>query len=97
MEQELPFVHRVSDGILQGYVDRLVTWAEEGRVVGAEVLDFKTDYLDGSDPDAVEAKVEYYRPQIDAYREAVAARYQLGLGDVGGTLLFLRPGMVQSL
>ena len=77
VERELPFLHRVSDGILQGYIDRLVVWEEDGKVVGAEVLDFKTDYLDESDPEALEKRVDYYRPQIDAYRMAVAGRYGL--------------------
>lgn len=97
VERELPFLHRVPDGILQGYIDRLILIQEEGRVVAAEVLDFKTDQVDGSDPGAMEAKVAFYRPQIDAYREAVAGRYGLDMSKVAGKLLFLRPGVVSSL
>lgn len=97
VERELPFLHRIPDGILQGYIDRLVIVEEGGRVVGAEVLDFKTDQLDGSDPGAVEAKVADYRPQIDAYRTAVAGRYRLELSAVSGKLLFLRPGLVREV
>ncbi len=97
VERELPFLHRMPDGILQGFIDRLVILEEGGRVVGAEVLDFKTDQLDGSDPGAVEAKVEYYRPQIDAYRIAVSGRYGLDLSVVSGKLLFLRPGLVREV
>jgi ATP-dependent exoDNAse (exonuclease V) beta subunit len=97
VERELPFLHRVSDGILQGYIDRLVLWEEEGRVVGAEVLDFKTDVLDASDPDAVAEKVAFYRPQIDAYRTAVASRYGLELSAVSGQLLFLRPALAKTV
>lgn len=87
----------MQDGILQGFIDRLVILDEGGRMVGAEVLDFKTDQLDGSDPGAVEAKVAYYRPQIDAYRAAVAGRYGLDLSVVAGKLLFLRPGLVREV
>ncbi len=94
VERELPFVQRVPDGILQGYIDRLVVWEEEGKVTGAEVLDFKTDVVDASDPEAIEAKIDFYRPQIDAYREAVANRYGLDASEVSGKLLFLRPGLV---
>ncbi|MBT8398344.1 MAG: UvrD-helicase domain-containing protein [Gemmatimonadetes bacterium] len=97
VEQELPFVQRVPDGILQGYIDRLVVWREDGDVVGAEVLDFKTDVFDASDPDAVEAKITFYRPQIDAYRSAVAVRYGLEPSAVSGKLLFLRPGVVKEV
>ena len=66
-------------------------------MVGAEVLDFKTDVLDGSDAAAVEEKVAFYRPQIDAYRAAVADLYGLELSAVSGKLLFLRPGLVSEV
>lgn len=97
VERELPFLHRDSGEILQGYIDRLVLEKEEGRVTGAEVLDFKTDVLDASDPVAVAEKVAFYRPQIDAYREAVARRYGLDPSRVTGKLLFLRPGLVEDV
>ena len=97
VEQELPFLHRQADGLLQGFIDRLVLVEEEGRVVEAEVQDFKTDLLDGSDAEAVAAKVTFYRPQIHAYRDAVAGRYGLNLAAVKGTLLFLRPGLVREV
>jgi hypothetical protein len=41
--------------------------------------------------------VDFYRPQIDAYREAVAGRYGLDLSAVKGKLLFLRHGLVSEL
>jgi len=97
VERELPFLHRVPDGIMQGYIDRLVLWEEDGRVVGAQVLDFKTDFVDDSDPEAMEGRVAFYRPQIDAYRTAVAGRYGLDPSDVTGKLLFLRPGVVREV
>lgn len=97
VERELPFLHRMPDGILQGYIDRLVLVEEDGRVVAAEVLDFKTDYIDESDPQALDDRVAYYRPQIDAYRTAVAGRYGLDPDDISGKLLFLRLGVVREL
>jgi len=97
LERELPFLHRLPEGILQGFVDRLVILEEGGRVVGAEVLDFKTDLLDGTDPEAVAVKVDHYRPQIDAYREAVAGRFGLDPEEVAGRLLFLGPGLVREV
>jgi ATP-dependent exoDNAse (exonuclease V) beta subunit len=97
VERELPFLHREPGGILQGFIDRLVLVEEAGRVVSAEVLDFKTDGVDAADAEAVEARVAYYRPQIDAYRTAVAGRYGLDLPSVTGKLLFLRPGLVREV
>lgn len=97
VERELPFLHRVPDGILQGYIDRLVLVENSGRVEAAEVLDFKTDYIDESEPHALDDRVAYYRPQIDAYRTAVASRYGLGLDHISGKLLFLRSGVVREV
>jgi ATP-dependent exoDNAse (exonuclease V) beta subunit len=97
VERELPFLHRIPDGILQGFIDRLVLIEKDGRVVAAEVLDFKTDYIDESDPRALEDRIAYYRPQIDAYRTAVAGRYGLSPKDISGKLLFLRLGVVREI
>ena len=97
VERELPFLHRLPDGILQGYIDRLVLLEEEGRVVAAEVLDFKTDQIDESDAQALEDRIARYRPQIDAYREAVAGRYGLEMEQVSGKLLVLRLGLVREV
>jgi hypothetical protein len=75
----------------------LVLWEENNEVVGTEVLDFKTDVFDPGDAEAVQAKLAFYRPQIDAYREAVASRYGLERPAVRGKLLFLRQGIVAEL
>jgi ATP-dependent helicase/nuclease subunit A len=97
VEREIPFLHRQAEGLLQGYIDRLVLVEEGGRVVGAEVLDFKTDVMDPSDAGMLATRVDHYRPQIDAYREAVAGRYRLDLRQVTGTLLFLRTGVARAV
>lgn len=104
LERELRFVNRLPDGLMQGTIDRFVLVREgaEGAanatqpaaVLHAEVLDFKTDLVDGSDPSAVDAKVSHYRPQVDAYRAAVAERYGLTPEQVTGTLVFLQAGLV---
>lgn len=103
VERELPFLHRTPEGILQGFIDRVVLVEERGAgerssaVVEAEVLDFKTDLLDPSDAGAVEGKVAYYRPQIEAYRRAVEARYGLDPSKIRGRLLFLSAGIVRDV
>jgi ATP-dependent exoDNAse (exonuclease V) beta subunit len=97
LERELPFLHRTEEGMLQGFVDRMVVVESEGKVVSALVQDFKTDKVGPSDSAVLEDRVAYYRPQITAYRHAVAARYGLALEDVGGELLFLRPGVVREV
>jgi len=44
--------------------------------VGAEVVDFKTDRLDGAKEK--NEREEYYRPQLEAYAEAVSKLTGLG-------------------
>ncbi|MDH5761254.1 MAG: PD-(D/E)XK nuclease family protein, partial [Gemmatimonadota bacterium] len=93
---ELPFVRRVPDGIMQGFVDRVVVEEEDGRRVRAEVLDFKTDQVDAADPHAIAERAAYYAPQLQAYREAVAERFGLPQEAVTSALVFLRAGVVVS-
>ena len=57
--------------VLTGTFDRVeVARDEKGKAVVAEVVDFKTDRLDGEKDRAERA--EYYRPQLEAYAEAVS-------------------------
>jgi len=63
--------------VLTGTFDRVVVGRDgKGKAVGAEVVDFKTDRLDG-DKDKKE-RAEYYRPQLEAYAEAVSKLTGLG-------------------
>ncbi len=94
VERERRFIHRAGDAIVEGIIDRLVVWGADGRVEGAEVLDYKTDALDPGDAEALAERVAFYRPQIAAYREAVAGMYGLDLDRVGAKLLFLGSGVV---
>jgi len=105
VERELPFVRRLPEGIMRGVIDRMVlvgaggTAAGEspGQVIRAEVFDFKTDRVDFSDEDAVAARVDWYRPQINAYIAAVTERYRLAPEQVSGSLLFFRGGMKREI
>jgi ATP-dependent exoDNAse (exonuclease V) beta subunit len=57
--------------VLNGTFDRVVVARDgKGKAVGAEVVDFKTDRLDGEKERTERA--EYYRPQLEAYAEAVS-------------------------
>ncbi len=76
-------------GLVRGSIDRLVVSYEGERPVGAEIIDFKTDRLDGGDSRAVRSRAKRYRPQLEAYREAVMRLYRLEKSRVKATLLFL--------
>ncbi|MEX2471384.1 MAG: UvrD-helicase domain-containing protein [Gemmatimonadota bacterium] len=97
VENEMPFVRRVGDEIQEGVIDRLVLLEQGGRVVAAEVLDFKTDRIAPDDESGMDERVEHYRPQIEEYCRVVRATYGLDEDDVRGTLVFLEPGVVREV
>jgi ATP-dependent exoDNAse (exonuclease V) beta subunit len=89
VERELPFMRREEDALMEGAIDRLVLILEGGRTVAAEVLDYKTDDLAAGDAAALAQRVAHYRPQMDAYRRAVAEMYGLPAAAVRGCLAFV--------
>jgi ATP-dependent exoDNAse (exonuclease V) beta subunit len=97
VENELPFVRRLTDEIQEGFIDRLVLVQHDGRVVRAEILDFKTDSIEAADAASLTARTEYYRPQIAAYRSVVGEQYGLAENDVSGKLVFLGAGVVREV
>ncbi len=94
LERERRFARRAGDEVVSGAIDRLVLALDgEGRVVGAEVLDFKTDPV-ADDAEVLEERREAYAPQLSAYRTAVTELYGLAGTDVAARLVFLVPGAV---
>jgi ATP-dependent helicase/nuclease subunit A len=67
--------------VLEGYID-LIYRDPNGRLV---IVDYKTDAIPAG---AIASRVTYYRPQMQAYRTALAAATQ---AEVDATLLFLHP------
>jgi ATP-dependent helicase/nuclease subunit A len=71
-----------TDGVvLEGYVD-LIYREDDGTLV---IVDYKTDAVP---PGAIPSRVTYYKPQMDAYRCALAAATG---AHVSIELLFLNP------
>ena len=66
--------------LLQGVVDCAILEAD-----GITVLDFKTDFVTD---DTVDARADYYRPQVMAYAEALSRIYELPVK--GNYLYFFR-------
>jgi ATP-dependent helicase/nuclease subunit A len=95
--RERSFAVRDDDGLLSGQFDRLVVLYDGDRAAGADVLDYKTDKLPADDPRAIEARVEEYRPQLEAYRRAAAKLLNLQPGQVSARLLFVGPGILRAL
>ncbi|HEX4150515.1 MAG TPA: 3'-5' exonuclease, partial [Pirellulales bacterium] len=73
--RERPFAVRQAGVLLSGAIDRLVLVYDGARLLAADILDFKTDRVSGSAE--IAAKVEFYRPQLEAYRSAVVQMMSL--------------------
>ncbi len=86
--RERRFVVRVADDLIQGVFDRVVIQRRAGRIVAAEILDYKTDHLDGPEATALQEAVARYRPQMLAYRAALASMLNLGPAAITAHLLF---------
>ncbi len=77
----------VDSQILNGAIDRLVLVRAGNELIAADVIDYKTDTV--ADEDQLQEAVERYRPQIDAYRLAVARQTGLPIERVHGRLVFV--------
>ena len=95
VERERRFAVRDADALLSGAIDRLVLLVRDGRVLAADVLDFKTDLVDG--PDILEKRIDFYRPQIAAYRRAVSRMHALEPDRIVSRLVFVQSGVVRSV
>ncbi|MEZ6057420.1 MAG: UvrD-helicase domain-containing protein [Planctomycetaceae bacterium] len=87
---------RVRDGnqIIGGIMDRLVLLRRDGKVVAADILDFKTDGLESGRVDFTEERWGGYGEQLRLYARAVALQYGLELGSLSARLLVLATGQV---
>ena len=97
VQNERGFALQDGEQLLTGAIDRLVLLEQAGRVVAAEVLDFKTDALAADDPQQVAAKVAHYGPQLEAYRRAVAQFAALPPDRVSAQLVFVEAGLVRPV
>ena len=82
--------------LVLGVIDRLVLWRRDGRVVAADVIDFKFDGMGSATdhPRILAEKSAFYSPQLRAYRDAVSAIHRLEPERVSCTLVFMRSGTV---
>ena len=95
VHNERPFAIREQNRMLTGNIDRLVFLSRGRALVAAEVVDFKTDVI-RLDSQLVE-RIDFYRPQIDAYRRAVAAITGLAMERIAARLLFVNAGEVRPV
>ncbi|OAI53000.1 hypothetical protein AYO47_05775 [Planctomyces sp. SCGC AG-212-M04] len=75
---------------LTGSVDRLVLYRRAGKIVGADVIDFKTDQAGEATP-----LRGAYREQIRQYAVAVARVYGIDANSICSKLVWLTTGTVE--
>lgn len=97
VHNEQRFAVRDEGRLMSGAIDRLVMMYDDDALVGAEVIDYKTDWVPPGDPEQVERLVEHYRPQQEAYRDAVAKMYNLQPDRITARLLLVGAGIVKEL
>ena len=80
---------------IRGTVDRLVVQrSEEGEVVSAEIIDWKTDSLEEEELDE---KIRHYAPQLASYKIAAARLLGIPVQNVTTKLAFVSTGEVHDI
>jgi len=79
--------------LLSGMIDRKVLHRQDGKLIGADVIDFKSDRITR---EAVEARSAVYHAQMAAYARVVAAQTGLPRSAIRTHLVFLVPGLVRT-
>jgi len=103
---EHPFLHRTDRGVQSGFIDRLVLHLDREpgtgdgpddgppAVVGATVIDFKTDGPEPESPTDVSDFLDRHRDQMASYRAVIASRYGLDPSRIGVSLIRVDDAMV---
>lgn len=89
VENERRFDVLLDGGLVSGSIDRLILFQRAGRVVAAEILDFKSDAVFGDITAHSARLIEHYAPQLDCYARAVARIYELPRTAIATRLVLL--------
>lgn len=81
---------------ISGVFDRVILERDDsGAFTGARVVDFKTNQVETEEE--IAAAVEHYRPQMTAYRKAMARLTGLEEKSIGCELIFTRPREIRTV
>ncbi len=94
--RERQFLHfNEGGGLRQGAIDRIVLHGKPGAWTRIDIVDFKTDRpLVEGEPNWSTSRADHHRPQLHAYREAVAAEYNVDPKIVSTSIVLLSSGEV---
>lgn len=93
VETERPFAAGDSRGLIAGSIDRVVWLHDQDKVLAADIIDFKTDLLPADNEAVIRERVDFYSPQIAAYRSALSKMTGLPPEMIAGRLLFVSAGL----
>lgn len=94
VSRELPFARLVDGRVQRGSIDRVVTKRTGGRIAAVSIIDFKTDAVSPADAALLGT---HYRPQLQAYRQAVMEMLNVDEMAISIAVLFVEAGMVVNL
>jgi hypothetical protein len=94
VHNERRFAVSLNEGLLEGVIDRLILVYQGNKIIAADVIDFKSDAVDGSN---LQRHIEFYRPQMDAYRIAVSKFARIPIEKVSTRIVFANVGTVVNL
>ncbi len=97
--RERQFLHfNEGGGLRQGAIDRIVLHGKPGAWTRIEIVDFKTDRpLVEGEANWSTSRADHHRPQLHAYREAVAAEYNVDPKIISTWIVLLSSGEVISV
>ena len=86
--RERSFAVHLDDRFINGQFDRVVIHLQDNRPTSANLIDFKTDQVQANS-DHLDTLVKKYRPQVDLYRQSLAAMLNLDAKAINAGLLFV--------
>jgi ATP-dependent exoDNAse (exonuclease V) beta subunit len=95
VRSEMPFVVQIDGRTQRGRMDRVVLGLRAGRVVRAEVLDWKTGARDLQGAEFQE-RIAPYQLQMNGYRRALAAMFEIPPESVSAVLAFVDRGEIRE-
>ena len=96
VHNEFPICASVTGVLLRGFIDRLVVMRVNESIVAVDICDYKTDRVDDGTAE-FKASVSHYRPQIHAYKHAVAQMLALHPSQIGARLIFTHAAVQVSI
>ena len=91
---ERRFAVATEAGFLQGVIDRMVLIYRGGQLIGADIIDLKTEQFNSS---KLHDHINRHRPQLQAYRTAAATFLRLPVERISTRLVFIESGQIVNL